>query len=406
MKQGNALTRTVMIVLFAGIVLYFAVYAIRAFQEPFSTAYAYAYTVSDSVEATGLIVREETVLPAQSGIVALTASEGEKVAKNQTVAVIYSSQAAQERADQIQALELEAEQLEYALTDASSGASAAQLEGDIVDNIITLRSAATGSNLTNLEDQVLELKSSVLKERYATGEADVTELTNQLTSLRTQLTQLRSQASQDTTAVTAATPGVFSARADGYETLVSPETVTTLTPSQLDELMAVGEQDVSALGKLITSSRWYFATALSSSDASRLSTGDLVTVRFSRDWSGDVSMRVESISDPQDGRITVVLSSTRSLADTTLLRRQTVDLIFSETTGLRVPKDALRVDEDGTMGVYCVVGQQAEFKPVEVLSEGEDYYVLTPAVDDGTSLRAGDEVIVEASGLYEGKVVR
>ena len=99
-------------------------------------------------------------------------------------------------------------------------------------------------------------------------------------------------------------------------------------------------------------------------------------MRFSRDWSGDVSMRVESISDPKDGRVTVVLSSTHSLADTTLLRRQTVDIIFEETSGVRVPKEALRVNEEGVPGVYCVIGQQVEFKEAQVLAEGDDYYVF------------------------------
>ena len=55
MKQGTVITRVVMIVLFVGIVLYFGIYAIKSFQEPFSTTYAYTYTVNDGVEATGFI---------------------------------------------------------------------------------------------------------------------------------------------------------------------------------------------------------------------------------------------------------------------------------------------------------------------------------------------------------------
>ena len=400
------ITRVVMIVLFVGIVLYFGIYAIKSFQEPFSTTYAYTYTVNGGVEATGLLVREETVLPAQNGIVALTVGEGEKVGKGQRVAVIYGSAAAQDRAQQIQAIEIEAEQLEYALTGTGGGSTAAKLDETIIKDIAELRAAATGSNLTNLEDQVLELKSNVLKREYATGEGDTAALANQLSQLKSELAALRAQAGQDTTAVKAPESGVFSVRADGYESKVTPETVFQLTPDDLDQLMAVGEQDETVLGKLITDSRWYFATALDAGTAEQLTEGGLVTVRFSRDWSGDVSMRVESISDPKDGRVTVVLSSTHSLADTTLLRRQTVDIIFEETSGVRVPKEALRVNEEGVPGVYCVIGQQVEFKEAQVLAEGDDYYVLKAAVDDKTSLRAGDEVVVRGSDLYEGKVVR
>lgn len=406
MKPGTTATRVVMLVLFVGVVLYFGIYAFQSTQEPFSTTYAYSYTVSDGVEATGLLVRQESVLPAQSGIVNLVAAEGEKVGKNQRVAVIYQSASAQERAQEISALELQAEQLEYALNGTGSGSTAAKLDSTIISDMVTLRGSAGQHNLTNLEDQVLELKSNILKREYAAGEGDAAALAEELGQLKSRLTSLRAQSGQDTRAVLAPQSGVFSARADGYESLATPENIFSLTPSALDELMAVGEKDTDALGKLITNSRWYFVTALKEDEAQRLTEGNLVTVRFSRDWSGDVSMRIESISDVQDGRVTVIFSSTRSLADTTLLRRQTVDIIFKETRGVRVPKEALRVREDGTPGVYCVVGQQAEFKEAQVLAEGSDYYVLKAAVDDKTSLRAGDEVIVQASGLFEGKVVR
>ena len=153
MKQGTVVTRAVMIVLFVGLLLYFGIYALRSLRDPFTTTYAYSYTVDDGVEASGLLVREETVLPERSGIVSLTAGEGEKVGKGQTVAVIYGSAAAQDRAEQIRALELEIEQLEFALTGASGGSGSARLDEDIADSIIALRSSAVNSDLTDLEDQ-------------------------------------------------------------------------------------------------------------------------------------------------------------------------------------------------------------------------------------------------------------
>ena len=246
------------------------------------------------------------------------------------------------------------------------------LDSTIIGAMVTLRGSAGQHNLTNLEDQVLELKSNILKREYAAGEGDAAALAEELGQLKNRLSSLRAQSGQDTRAVLAPQSGVFSARADGYESLATPENIFSLTPSGLDELMAIGEKDTDALGKLITNSRWYFVTTLKEDEAQRLTEGNLVTVRFSRDWSGDVSLRVESISDAQDGRATVIFSSTRSLADTTLLRRQTVDIIFKETRGVRVPKEALRVREDGTRGVYCVVGQQAEFIEAQVLAEGSD----------------------------------
>ncbi len=97
----------------------------------------------------------------------------------------------------------------------------------------------------------------------------------------------------------------------------------------------------------------------------------------------------------------------------TLLREQNAELILNEYEGLRVPKNALRVDEDGVSGVYCLVGRVAYFKPVSIVYQGSDYCLVTPgeieaATDSQKSLytlRPNDEVIVSAGELYNGKVV-
>ena len=119
-----------------------------------------------------------------------------------------------------------------------------------------------------------------------------------------------------------------------------------------------------------------------------------------------------------DGRAVVVLSSNRYLSQITLLRGQTVELIFGSSSGLRIPKAALRmVTQESTdpetgetvqtnlVGVYTLVGGRAEFKPVEILTEESDFYVVSPATEGRAVLRAGDEVIVRATGLYDGKLL-
>lgn len=238
--------------------------------------------------------------------------------------------------------------------------------------------------------------------------------------MNSQISALSAQAAQSTSRITASQAGTFSGYVDGYESLLTPAMLATVTPSQLDQLARERPaEDPSAVGKLITDTTWYFACALSEEDAGRLVEGRKVNVRFSRDWSGEVSMTVERIGDVENGRSVVVLSTDKYLADTTLLRRQTVELVFDSITGVRVPKEAIRVgqqtvtDEEtgeesqvSVTGVYTLVGEQAEFKPVNILSQG-DSFALVEAADSGKkSLRAGDLVIVAAEDLYDGKVIK
>ena len=116
----------------------------------------------------------------------------------------------------------------------------------------------------------------------------------------------------------------------------------------------------------------------------------------------------------------VVLSTDRYLSDTTLLRRQTVELVFDSQEGIRVPSEAVRVVEqtvtDGETGeerrelitcVFVLVGQQAERKPVTILEQLEDFALVVPAGDASAreALRAGDEIILSAVELADGDVI-
>ena len=74
-----------------------------------------------------------------------------------------------------------------------------------------------------------------------------------------------------------------------------------------------------------------------------------------------------------------------------------------------------KTNADGTTteysvtGVYTVMGLEARFKPVEVLHTGENYVLLESAArsdQENLRLRPGDEVIITARNLFDGKVVR
>lgn len=86
------------------LVIYFGFYVAKVFSEPYTTALAYTYTSNDSAEAVGILVRQETVLPAQTGIVDVTRSEGEKVGVGQSVAQVYRDSQAQTNQADLEAL--------------------------------------------------------------------------------------------------------------------------------------------------------------------------------------------------------------------------------------------------------------------------------------------------------------
>lgn len=419
MKQGNALVNFVMIVLAVALACYLGVYAWDSFNDPFTTTYAYEYVYADAVEARGFLARAERVFPAQSGIVDVTRAEGEKVGKGQSVALVHRDSQAVELQAQLDQLAQEIELLDYALGDGDTEASAAHLDETVLQSMAALRGSVAVNSYAQLEDQVQAVKSQVLKRDYTYGQGlEISQLQQRRQSLVSEYKTLKSQSGGATSRITAPEPGVFSAQVDGYETLLTTQSIFTLTPSQLDALPQQRTADEGAPGKLVTSNIWYYVTALEAGDANRLRAGNAVTVRFSGEFDQEVDMTVEQVGAEENGRCVLVLSSDRYLRESLLLRQQSAEILFAHYSGLRVPKTSLRMItktstdketgetvEENILGLYAVVGGQAEFKQVEIQGEGTDYYVVRAATEGSRALRAGDEIIVRATDLYDGKLL-
>ncbi len=419
MKQGKPVITVAMAVIAVALVIYFGFYVAKVFSEPYTTALAYTYTSNDSAEAVGILVRQETVLPAQTGIVDVTRSEGEKVGVGQSVAQVYRDSQAQNNQADLEALADQIQLLEYS-SDGGGVDSAAKLDENILQAVTALHAASGVGDYNQLEDQARTLKSTVLKRGYVYGNGlGAEELSQKLNDLKSQYAALKQQTSSSTSSVRAPQSGVFSTLVDGYETAVTPQTVFQLTPSSLSALLAgQGKEAGGGMGKLITSTRWYFAAALPVSVAERLKEGSTATLRFSGDFDQDIDMRVDQVGQAEGDKSVVVFSTDRYLSQTTLLRQQTAELIFNSWSGLRIPKQALRMEkstytdketgqevQNNRLGVYALLGGRAEFKTVEVVTEGDDYYVVRSTTDESDALRAGDEVIVRATELYDGQLL-
>lgn len=423
MKQGAILNKIVMVLFLFAILAYFAGAAWRGLRDPYPTVQAYAYSVDDTLEATGYLVRREQVLSGSGGIVRLLPAEGEKVAVGTTVALLYADEEALERSQRLETLESEASQLSSAIT-AAGETSQGDSGRKVMDAMVNLHAAVEEGDFTRLETLVSSFKSAVYQQAQRYGDAG--DLAAALSAAQLEMASLRSQTAQSTGAITVTESGIFSGQVDGYEYILTPDNLERMTPTDVDNLegqaLPVGETH---LCKLITDATWYFLCTLGETQAKRLSEGAAVTVRFSRDWSGDVEMTVQRIGTPENGRVTVLLSSHHFLSATTLLRRQTVELVFNSKTGIRVPTEAVRVEtelqtdpetrEEKEVSITCVyvqVGILAERKPVTVLAQGEDYYIVSPVVEEDAAakeakkaLRPGDPVVIAGEKIWDGMIL-
>lgn len=420
MKESTLATKFMIAILCLGVAAYLAVYLFRGWDEGVATTRAYSYSLDVGSEAVGLLVRTETLLTAGSlGYVDQILSEGAKAAAGDPVALLYSDPSALTTRQSIRTLEAEIEQMEYALSSETQTTGAAQLDAQVISSIAALRSLAARGDLTSLEDSALHLRSMVFKRDYAYGDtAAAGQLAQLIADKRAQLAQLNSSLSQVSTTVYAPVSGVFSAGADGWEGIAVPGLLDQLTADSLAALLKEQHSpDPSAVGKLVTDSTWWFAALLDGTNTG-LQAGRRYSLDFSGDYYGQIEMVLERIS-LEDDRTLAIFSCRSHLADTAMLRIQTVDVVTQTLEGIRIPRKALRVEtvqeeqEDGTTRevnryyVFTVIRSQSWAQEVEVLYTDPAYYLVRPADPSAAKrLRAGDEVVLNSSGIYDGKVVR
>ena len=400
MKQGEKFIKGLMILLAAVVLSYFGYAAWRYFSAPPAAVTALAFEADVGAPVTGYVVREELPLSASQPIVVPTRAEGEHIGKGQTVAVAYRDSGAQQHQAEIANLQQQIAVLTCAV---DSTVSAAALDTEI-SALLTSYTARTALQQSVKDDTAgTELKGLVM--RSGADEETLSALQTERDALREQLDRLTSQTGSGAQALTAGQAGYFSGTADGYETVLTPQALETMTVSDLQALPARAQPvPDGTYGKLIVSDTWYFVTAVDEALTEGAEPGDSVQLRFTRDALQDITMRIERIGEAEDGMRLLVLSGSRFVRSVTLLRRQTCDLIFRSYSGLRVPKEAVRTDETGATGVYVLEGAVARWKQIEVCYETTENYVATLDVSSTDNLWPGDEILL-GDGLYDGKVV-
>ena len=418
MKEKTLGTKLLLAAVTLGVLAYFSIQAVRYFGDPLTTTIAYQYQVEMSTVLSGYVVRDEAILTDDtSGLLQLQRAEGERISDGGVVALVYADQATLDRQKEIQSLHTQIEQLQYAEEAALGAEVSLRLDAQILQSLLDYRASITANRLDKAEEYETNLRSLVLKRDYTyTGTED---LSGQISDLQTQIKSLRAQAASSVRRITAPFSGIYSAVVDGYETVLTPEGLETLTPSALSAIKPDEAAASNQVGKLIEGDAWYYAATVSTEQAAELEEAGTLTLRFSKGVERDLEVTVYAVGPEENGKAVVVFKGTKNLPQLTLLREQSAQIIRETASGIRIPQEALRaanitVDEEGNrteqeaLGVYCVVGMEARFKPVEVVYRGESFVLVRSTAESNQEklrLRPGDEVIISANDLYDGKVV-
>lgn len=405
-NKSSVFSRLAMPLIIAAIVVYLICSAWMGMRDPFEFTVAYTDTMETSVDTAGWVVRSEVAVTGGEGMVQLKREEGEKVGKGQELAVVYQDESYVEKQEELLKTQSELSALQYATYDQSP--SGVILDDQMLTAMTDLRTAASSGNYTSLSEQTETYRKLVLRREFLVSSEATAEMTQAANDLQAKYDQLQAGQAQATT-VTAPSSGLFSSYVDGYESLLTPDDLEGLSPKDLAAFSQLTPQtDTNCLGKLVTNAAWYYAITVPGEVIGRFSVGGNVDVFFDS-LSQTFPMEVDSVGEVQQGQAVVILRSTQNDTQAEDLRQESGRVIFYSSEGIRVPKEALRISENGEQGVYVVVSQKARFRPVKILAEDDTSYLVKAAPlneEDSRILKEGDEIVLAAEELTDGKVVR
>jgi len=408
MKHDHPVTRIISALFALFMLAYIGVQIWRHFYQPVETITAVFGEVEETVLVDGIVVREEQLLQAGgTGAMEIVAEEGEKVGNGDLIAGIYSSEEAIEVRREIDELDARIIKLQAVASQGNALIDIATVDRAIVETMGSLLSYVENDQVEHSAGAAESLKTRILSREYI--KRDKTELQNTIEQLKADREELKKHDQTARKQILANAAGFFSRETDGYESVYVRSQISDFAPEaylKLVETVSVKPNDDNVIGKIVTDYVWSYATVVSAEDAPRFQEGKSVTLKFEDASYPSVPAQISQVTVGEDGQALVVMDCTVYISRFTFPRKLRAEVVLKTYSGLRVPREALRVNENDQTGVYCRIDAQVKFKPVQTIYETDTYYLVEYDSTNTKGLLLYDEVVVSAKGLEDRKMIQ
>ena len=362
-----------------------------------NTQDAVLYTYKESLSFTGVFVRDETVIYSDymgDGVMHYEVSDGSRLSKNSNVAIIYDSYTQIYNRYRISRLNEELENLRSANDPGVTDYAQPEfINNQINENYKNLLLNLTEGNLDIVYDQSLDLLKLMNIYNVATNVENGFD--TRISRLEDEIGNLTSALKEPEATVSSASTGYFTSHVDGYESKLTTDGIDSMTADDIREIIKkpinTSASDKRAIGKVFKDYSWKMVGVIDV--ANRYFVHE--NLQFSIDSSEQThTVSVDSIIPTGNGNEAIIVISCNELdSELASTRTADVELTFVEATGIRAPRSAIRF-VNGDKGVYVMVGEQLEFKKLDVIYEGDDY-VLSKNTSDSEYLNLYDRIVID-----------
>lgn len=421
------------VILILLVLAYIVSVVLKANFTQIKTETANIMTVSDAVSAKGYFIRTEHLISYEgSGYISYAIDDGDKVKNDGAVAYVYSdpdSATDSSVAEKTEVQLKELEQLEN--TKDIITATPDELDRSIDSDLSKLNQSICSSDLSGAETLRDSLLYSINERQLVTGKTS--GFSERINSLKARLEELEEQSKKKEKGKAVNTPsaGYFVSFADGYEGKISPDSVKSIMPGDINmEKLEADKVSEKVIGKTIEGVYWYVACEVSADDALKIKGSDFLQIELPLVNSQLIDVDVYSINQKtMTSDAVIILRGNYMNKEMAQVRYEDISIVVHSYTGIYIPKNAVHevsvskdvedkkgntktVTKDIT-GVYIKIGNEILFKQIFPVYTGEDFVICKKELGEGDelftnsigALKPYDNVVVEGANLYDGKII-
>ncbi len=320
----------------------------------------------------GYIIRDEQVVKGnnyKNGMERIK-NEGEKTAKGDSIYRYYSKNEDKLK-EQISELDSKIQESLKGQTGIFSS-DIKLLENQLDEKIALLSKTSDMSKITEYKKQISDLVS---KKAKLSGESSAAG--TYLKQLYNQRAKLENELNSGAEYIKAPSSGIVSYKVDGLEETLTPNNFSTINKEFLENLKLKTGQLIATndeCGKVIDSSKCYIATITSSEQSKKANVGDSVKIRLSN--SKVIDAQISYVSQEDEDETLIILEINKQISELANYRKISFDLIWWNSSGLKVPNQAI-VESDGLSYVVRNRAGYLDKVLVNVKRKNDKYSIVT-----------------------------
>lgn len=391
--------------------------------------------MADIISADATIIRNETIMTyAYDGVLNYNISNGGKVSAEGVIAEVYQGEedaAAQRR---IAEIDDELERIELLSRSGNQYlANPEMLTRQIGDAVLGIKKSVNSGDYSSLAVYRNEFLAASSKKKVLIGEETDGEFQTKIGQLETEKAALQSEINGSVDEIQAETAGYFLSDMDGFELLQLPEDLSSVDVAFVEQLEAQpAEAEPSGfIGKICSDFDWYVVCRIKSEDVVMLRDKFMVDVEIPDAANSRIPMKVVTLKDDKaKGEAALVLQCTYMNSNLAQLRKENIVIYVNEYEGVLVKEESIHfadvteeIIEEGkaprtvvhkdVKGVYVKKGSRMAFVQLFTKKSINGYSICSIELSEeeqamlvtDTTIQLYDEIIIEGTDLYDGKLL-